>query len=74
MDMRMLLIASLMGITVMAGGAPAEAAGIGAVFRPAETAPSALIRVRRVGRGVGGVARRAAPVVGRIARAAGKLL
>jgi hypothetical protein len=59
----------------MAGGAPAEAAGIGAVFRPAaETAPSALIRVRRVGRGVGSVARRAAPVVGRIARAAGKLL
>lgn len=72
MNMRMFLIAAFMGIAL--AGAPAGAAGIGAVLHPAaEMTPSALTPARRAVRSVGRVVRRAAPALGRVARTAGKL-
>jgi hypothetical protein len=65
----MLLMAVFAGMA-LTGGDPVEAAGIGSAFGAASQAnPAMLTPVRRIGR----VARRAAPIVGRIARTAGKL-
>lgn len=73
MNMKMLLMASFAGMALL-GGCNCEAAGIGASMRPAaQGIPAMLTPARRIGRGIGGVVRRPAPVVGKIARAAGKL-
>jgi hypothetical protein len=68
MKTMMLFMAVFAGMA-LTGGAPVEAAGIGSAFGAAQAKPAMLTPVRRIGR----VARRAAPMVGRIARTAGKL-